>query len=132
MVYFSHLELFHGVGRGGHRHDDTRTIVGVMGVNILQMVHEFHQHGGHPGTPLVSSLPGLAGDSRSVQPGSTIAPLGEQIKLNPIKKAGNLPPDFSAGEHVDSLLVQVNRRLRQDFHIENLGVFDIPLHCMRV
>jgi hypothetical protein len=42
VVYLSHLELFHGVGRGGHRHDDTPSIEGVMGVNILQMVHEFH------------------------------------------------------------------------------------------
>jgi hypothetical protein len=66
-VYLSHLELFHGVGRGGHRHDDTPSIEGVMGVNILQMVHEFHQHGGHPDTPLVSSLPGVTGGSESVQ-----------------------------------------------------------------
>jgi hypothetical protein len=49
-------------------------------VNILQMVHEFHQHSGHPGTPLVSSLHDVAGGSRLAQLGSTIAPLGEQIK----------------------------------------------------
>src|SRR5271166_1670485 len=30
LVHLSHLELFNGVGRGGHRHDDTRAIVGVM------------------------------------------------------------------------------------------------------
>ena len=42
MAHLSHLELFHGVGGGGHRHDDTPVIEGVMGVNILQMVHEFH------------------------------------------------------------------------------------------
>src|SRR5271157_2171329 len=58
MVYLSHLELFHGLGCGGHRHNDTTVIVGVMGVNVLQMVYEFHHHGGHPGTPFVSSLLG--------------------------------------------------------------------------
>src|SRR5271157_3999174 len=57
LVHLSHLKLFHGVGRGGHRHDDTRAIVGVMDVNVMQMVHEFHQHGRHLGAPLVSSLP---------------------------------------------------------------------------
>jgi len=56
VVDLAHLELFHGVGRGGHRHDDTPVIAGVMGVNVLQLLHEFRQHGGHPGTPLVSSL----------------------------------------------------------------------------
>ena len=31
---YSHLELFHGLGRGGHRHDDTPVTVEVMGVNV--------------------------------------------------------------------------------------------------
>jgi hypothetical protein len=56
MVDFPHLELFYGVGRGGHRHDDTPVIVEVMCVNVLQVLHEFRQHGGHRGNPLVSSL----------------------------------------------------------------------------
>src|SRR5271157_2365078 len=60
LMNLSHLELLHGVGRGGHRHDDTPVIAGVMDVNILQMVHEFHQHSGHPGAPLVSSVPGCS------------------------------------------------------------------------
>ena len=34
-------------------------------------------------------------------------------------EAGNHPPDFRNGEHVDSLLVQVKCRLRQDQNIEN-------------
>jgi len=58
MVDYSHLELFHGLGRGGHRHDDTPVTVEVMGVNVLQLLHKFRQHGGHRGTPLVSSLSG--------------------------------------------------------------------------
>src|SRR5271157_4554435 len=57
MVDLSHLELLHGVGRGGNRHDDTPVTVEVMGVNVLQVLHEFRQHGGHLGTPLPSSLP---------------------------------------------------------------------------
>jgi len=47
VVYLSHLELFHGVGRGGHRHDDAPAIERVVGVNVLQVLHEFCQHGGH-------------------------------------------------------------------------------------
>ena len=35
------------------------------------------------------------------------------------KEAGNHPPDFRNGEDVDSLLVQVKCRLRQDQNIEN-------------
>jgi len=35
MVDLPHLELFHGVERGGHRHDDSRVIAGTIGVNIL-------------------------------------------------------------------------------------------------
>jgi len=57
MVDFPHLKLFHGVGRGGHRHDDTPVTVEVMGVNILQVSHEFRQHGGHLWFSLPSSLP---------------------------------------------------------------------------
>jgi len=45
MVDYSHLELFHGLGRGGHRHDDTPVTVEVMGVNVLQLLHKFRQHG---------------------------------------------------------------------------------------
>src|SRR5208337_2370506 len=51
MVDLSHLELLHGVGRGGNRHDDT-PVTEVMGVNVLQLLHKFRQHGGHRGTPL--------------------------------------------------------------------------------
>jgi len=58
MVDYSHLELFHGVGRGAHRHDDRPVTVEVMGVNVLQLLHKFRQHGGNRGTPLVSSLSG--------------------------------------------------------------------------
>jgi hypothetical protein len=43
-------------------------------------------------------------------------------------EAGNHPPDFRKGEDVDTLLVQVNHRLRQDLNIDNPGVFDILLH----
>src|SRR5271157_2314685 len=57
MVDLSHLELLYGVGRGGNRHDDT-PVTEVMGVNVLQLLHKFRQHGGHRGTPLVSSLSG--------------------------------------------------------------------------
>ena len=56
VVDFPHLELFYGVGRGGHRHDDTPVIAGVIGVNVLQLLDKIRQHSGHPGTPLVSSL----------------------------------------------------------------------------
>ena len=56
MVDLAHLELFHGVGRGGHRHDDSPVIAGVIGVNVLQLLHKIRQHGGHPDAPLVSSL----------------------------------------------------------------------------
>src|SRR5271166_6419190 len=55
VVDLSHLELLHGVGRGGNRHDDM-PVTEVMGVNVLQLLHKFRQHGGHPGTPLPSSL----------------------------------------------------------------------------
>jgi len=57
MVDFPHLELFHGVGRGGHRHHLPPVTVEVMGVNILQVSHEFRQHGGHLWFSLPSSLP---------------------------------------------------------------------------
>ena len=56
MVDLAHLELFHGVGRGGHRHDDSPVIAGVIGVNVLQLLDKIRQHGGHPGNPLPSSL----------------------------------------------------------------------------
>ena len=51
-----------------------------------------------------------------------------RLRMKFFKKAGNHPPDLSDGEDVDSLLVQVNRRLRQDLNIDNPGVFDILLH----
>ena len=57
MVDLAYLELFHGVGRGGHRHDDTPVTVEVMGVNVLQVLHELRQHGRHLGIPFPSSLP---------------------------------------------------------------------------
>jgi len=49
MVDLSHLELLHGVGRGGNRHDDAPVTVEVevMGVNVLQVLHKLRQHGGH-------------------------------------------------------------------------------------
>ena len=56
MVDFPHLELLHGVGRGGHRHHQPPVIAGVIGVNVLQLLHKIRQHGGHPDAPLVSSL----------------------------------------------------------------------------
>ena len=81
MVDFPHLELFYGVGRGGHRHDDSPVIVEVMCVNVLQMLHEFRQHGGHLLVFLSRCLSvGVSGRSRSVPPGKTLAPLGDQIK----------------------------------------------------
>ena len=43
-------------------------------------------------------------------------------------EAGNHPLSLSDGEGVDSLLVQVIRRLRQDLNMEDTGVFDILLH----
>jgi len=56
LVDFPHLELFYGVGRGGYRHHQPPVIAGVIGVNVLQLLHKIRQHGGHPDTPLVSSL----------------------------------------------------------------------------
>ena len=128
MVDYSHLELFHGLGRGGHRHDDTPVTVEVMGVNVLQLLHKFRQHGGHRGTPLVSSLSGRL----SEEVDQTLAPLGTKASEDSMKKAGDRPPDLSDGEDADSLLVQVNRRLRQHLNIDNPSVFDIPPSLMEL
>jgi len=49
-----------------------------------------------------------------------------------MKKAGDRPPDLSDGEDADSLLVQVNRRLRQHLNIDNPSVFDIPPSLMEL
>ena len=40
MVNFPHLELFYGVGRGGHRHHQSPVIAGMIGVNVLQLLHK--------------------------------------------------------------------------------------------
>jgi len=71
---------------------------------------------------------GVSELSRSVQPGGTLGPLGTKSSENPSKETGNHPPNLSDGEDVDSLPVQVDRRLRQDLNIDNPGVFDILLH----
>jgi len=47
---------------------------------------------------------------------------------NPSKETGNHPSNLSDGEDVDSLPIQVDRRLRQDLNIDTPGVFDILLH----
>ena len=128
MVDLAYLELFHGVGRGGHRHDDTPVIAGVMGVNVLQLLHKFRQHGGHPSTPLVSSLRRRLW-TESISPARrTLGRLGTKSSEIRVKKRTIIPLSLSDGEGVDNLPVQVNRRLRQDLNIDNLGVFDILLH----
>src|SRR5208337_3012477 len=85
MVDLAHLELFHGVGRGGHRHDDSPVIAGVIGVNVLQLLHKIRQHGGHPDAPLVSSLyASLDKVDQSRQMNLSVP--GEQIKRISLKK----------------------------------------------
>src|SRR5208283_5510734 len=80
MVDLSHLELFHGVGRGGHRHDDWPVIAGVMDVNVLQQLYKIRQHSGHPGTPLVSSLRRRLW-TESISPArKNLSAVGDQIK----------------------------------------------------
>src|SRR5208337_1805838 len=80
MVDLAHLELFHGVGRGGHRHDDSPVIAGVIGVNVLQLLDKIRQHGGHPGTPLPSSLRRRLW-TESISPArKNLSPPGDQIK----------------------------------------------------
>ena len=56
MVDLPHLELFQGVGRGGHSHDDSPVMVGVTSVNFLQMMHQVRPHGGHCWYSVASSL----------------------------------------------------------------------------
>ena len=80
MVDYSHLELFHSVGRGAHRHDDTPVIVEVMGVNVLQLLHKFRQHGGHRGTLLVSSLSGRLSEEVDQSSQKNFSAVGNQGK----------------------------------------------------
>ena len=87
MVDYSHLELFHDVGRGAHRHDDTPVTVEVMGVNVLQLLHKFRQHGGNRGTPLVSSLSGRLSEEVDQSNQKTLEPLGTKASEDSMKKA---------------------------------------------
>jgi hypothetical protein len=86
---FPDLELFHGVGRGGHRDHQPPVITRVMGVNVLQVVHEIRHQMGHPGAPLDSSFPGVPGGIRSVQPRGTVAAPGTKSSEKSFKRMVN-------------------------------------------
>ena len=85
VVDFPHLELFYGVGRGGHSHHQPPVIAGVIGVNVLQLLYKIRQHGKHPGNPLVSSVRGRLW-TESISPArKNLSTVGDQIKRISIK-----------------------------------------------
>ena len=76
---------------------------------------------------------GVSGKSRSIPQGKKISDIGgTKSNENCLRKRAIIPPDLSDGEDADSLLVQVNRRLRQHLNIDNPSVFDIPPSLMEL
>jgi hypothetical protein len=95
MADLSDLELFQRMGCGGHRHDDLCVIAGVMGVCVMQMLHQFREHGGHRVPPFASSLPGRLW-SMSMRPDMGNDSAHTQIRSSEdlMKKAGDRFPDL--------------------------------------